>query len=249
MIRTIIIDDELMAREAIGNMVNLYCPNLELVGTADGVNSGYEAIKKYSPDLVLLDIKMPDGTGFDLLQRFESISFKFIFITAYEEYAIQAFKFSALDYLLKPIDPNDLISSVEKLNESMHKEDESIKLKAFMANIQGTTPELKKIVLKTAESIHLVNVKEIIRCESSSNYTLFFFDDNSKLLVSKTLKEFDELLSPYGFFRAHQSHLINLNYLDRYDKAEGGTLILKDKSSIPLAVRKREQLMKIFENL
>jgi len=131
----------------------------------------------------------------------------------------------------------------------MHKEDESIKLKAFMANIQGTTPELKKIVLKTAESIHLVNVKEIIRCESSSNYTLFFFDDNSKLLVSKTLKEFDELLSPYGFFRAHQSHLINLNYLDRYDKAEGGTLILKDKSSIPLAVRKREQLMKIFENL
>ncbi len=249
MIRTIIIDDELMAREAIGNMVNLYCPNLELVGTADGVNSGYEAIKKYWPDLVLLDIKMPDGTGFDLLQRFESISFKFIFITAYEEYAIQAFKFSALDYLLKPIDPNDLISSVEKLNESMHKEDESIKLKAFMANIQGASPELKKIVLKTAESIHLVNVKEIIRCESSSNYTLFFFDDNSKLLVSKTLKEFDELLSPYGFFRAHQSHLINLNYLDRYDKAEGGTLILKDKSSIPLAVRKREQLMKIFENL
>lgn len=164
-------------------------------------------------------------------------------------YAIQAFKFSALDYLLKPIDPNDLIAAVEKLNESIHKEDENLKLKAFMANIQGVTPELKKIVLKTAESIHLVNVKDIIRCESSSNYTLFFFSDNTKLLVSKTLKEFDEMLSPYGFFRAHQSHLINLNFLDRYDKAEGGTLILKDKSSIPLAVRKREQLMKIFENL
>ncbi len=249
MIKTIIIDDELMAREAIGNMVKLYCPNLELIDTADGVASGYEAIKKNNPDLVLLDIKMTDGTGFELLQMFESINFKFIFITAYEEYAIQAFKFSALDYLLKPIDPNDLIAAVEKLNESIHKEDENLKLKAFMANIQGVTPELKKIVLKTAESIHLVNVKDIIRCESSSNYTLFFFSDNTKLLVSKTLKEFDEMLSPYGFFRAHQSHLINLNFLDRYDKAEGGTLILKDKSSIPLAVRKREQLMKIFENL
>ncbi|HUX55179.1 MAG TPA: LytTR family DNA-binding domain-containing protein [Williamwhitmania sp.] len=249
MLKTIIIDDEVMAREAIGNMVTLYCPNLELTATADGVATGYEAIKKHNPDLVLLDIKLTDGTGFDLLQMFESINFKFIFITAYEEYAIQAFKFSALDYLLKPIDPNDLIASVEKLNESIHKEDENLKLKAFMANIQGVTPELKKIVLKTAESIHLVNVKDIIRCESSSNYTLFFFTDNTKLLVSKTLKEFDEMLSPYGFFRAHQSHLINLNFLDRYDKAEGGTLILKDKSSIPLAVRKREQLMKIFENL
>lgn len=249
MLKTLIIDDEVLAREAIGNMVTLYCPNLELTATADGVASGYEAIKKHNPDLVLLDIKLTDGTGFDLLQMFESINFKFIFITAYEEYAIQAFKFSALDYLLKPIDPNDLIASVEKLNESIHKEDENIKLKAFMANIQGVTPELKKIVLKTAESIHLVNVKDIIRCESSSNYTLFFFTDNTKLLVSKTLKEFDEMLSPYGFFRAHQSHLINLNFLDRYDKAEGGTLILKDKSSIPLAVRKREQLMKIFENL
>jgi Response regulator of the LytR/AlgR family len=249
MLKTIIIDDELMAREAISNMVTLYCPNLEVTDTADSVASGYETIKKHNPDLVLLDIKMTDGTGFDLLQMFDTINFKFIFITAYEEYAIQAFKFSALDYLLKPIDPNDLIASVEKLNDSIHKEDENIKLKAFMANIQGVTPELKKIVLKTAESIHLVNVKDIIRCESSSNYTLFFFTDNTKLLVSKTLKEFDEMLSPYGFFRAHQSHLINLNFLDRYDKAEGGTLILKDKSAIPLAVRKREQLMKIFENL
>ena len=249
MIKTIIIDDETKARETIAELIKRYCKNIRIVAEAHDVKSGIFTIKQHHPDVVLLDIKMPDGTGFDLLRHFDKIDFKIIFITAYEEYAIKAFKFSAFDYLLKPIDVNDLVSTFEKIETSLDKESSYIKLHALLSNIENISKDVKKIVLKTSDSIHVVNVQDILRCESSSNYTRFYFVDGKKLLVSKTLKEFDEILNQYGFFRAHQSHLVNMNFVKKYEKGDGGFLIMKDGSSVPVSIRKKEQLLGFFEKL
>jgi len=249
MIKTVIIDDELNAREAIINILKLYYTGVSVIAQAENVKSGIDIINKYNPDLVLLDVKMPDGTGFDLLKNFNAINFKVIFITAYEEYAIKAFKFSALDYILKPVDPDELITAIKKTEHSLYNKEINLKLNAFLTNIENISKEVKKIVLKTAENIYIVNVKEIVRCKADGNYTQFFFADGKKLLVSKTLKEFYELLGEYNFFRVHQSHLINLNYLDHYEKAYGGFVKMKDNSSVPVSFRKKELLLKFFKEL
>lgn len=186
-----------------------------------------------------------DGTGFDLLKKFEKISFKVIFITAHEEHAIKAFKFSALDYILKPLTAGELLNAVEKVIDLKQKEETELKLSAFLSNLD----KIKKIVLKTAESIHIVQVKNIIRCEADVNYTTFFLDNDDKLVVSKTLKEYSELLEPSGFYRTHQSHLVNLDHILRYDKTEGGHLVMADESIVPVSSRKRDNLFKVFENM
>jgi two-component system LytT family response regulator len=186
-----------------------------------------------------------DGTGFDLLKKFEKISFRVIFITAHEEHAIKAFKFSALDYILKPITAGELLNAVEKFKDLRIKEDTGLKLSAFLSNLD----KIKKIVLKTAESIHIVNVKNIIRCESDVNYTTFYMENGEKLLVSKTLKEYADLLESSGFYRPHQSHLINLEHILRYDKSEGGHLVMADESIVPVSSRKKEELFRIFDQL
>ncbi len=247
MINTIIIDDEQKARETIADILKLYCTNVNIIAQAEDVKSGIEAISQNKPDLVLLDIKMPDGSGFDLLKQLKIIDFKIIFITAYEEYAIKAFKFSALDYILKPIDPEELIKAIEKAGQSFNQENINLKLDAFYSNIENISKEVKKIVLYTFESIYIVNVQDIIRCESDRNYTYFYFIDGKKLFVSKTLKEFDEILNEYGFFRPHQSHLVNMNYIHRYEKHGGSYLIMKDNSKIPVASRKKNQLLELFK--
>ena len=190
---------------------------------------------------------MPDGTGFDLLRKFDSLNFKFVFITAYKEHAIKAFKFSALDYLLKPIDPDDLIETIDRVSKTINETGSNMKLEALLENISSQSNEPKKIVLRTSESIHIVKVTDIIRCESSSNYTYFFLKDGKKLLVSRTLKEYHEMLDSKSFFRPHQSHLININYIDRFEKADGGYLIMKDGSNVPVSFRKKDQLLKLFE--
>ncbi len=249
MIRTIIIDDEPRARKLLANILAKHCTNVSLVSQADDVQSGIRAIQEHKPDLVLLDIKMPGGSGFDLIEQLSDIDFKLIFVTAFEEYAVRAFKFSALDYILKPIDAEELISAIERVEKGLHKDDINLKLNAFISNIDSIAKEVKKIVLRTAESIHVVNVQDIIRCESERNYTWFYFNDNRKLLVSKPLNSFEELLEDYQFLRTHRSHLINLKYLERYDKAEGGTAIMKDNSSVPVANRRRELFMKLLEEL
>ncbi|MCD4747129.1 MAG: LytTR family DNA-binding domain-containing protein [Bacteroidales bacterium] len=245
MISIVIIDDEPKARETIINILKLSKAGINIVGQAEDVSSGYDIIILKNPDLVLLDINLPDGTGFDLLKKFEKINFKVIFITAYEEHAIKAFKFNALDYILKPVTAGDLIQAVEKAGESIYKEETGIQLSALLSNLN----KIKKIVLKTAESIHLINVKDIIRCESDVNYTIFHLINDEKLMVSKTLKEYTELLESVGFFRTHQSHLVNLDHIVRYDKAEGGHLVMDDESIVPVSSRKKENLLMLFENM
>jgi len=245
MITIAVIDDEPKARETIVNLLALSPLEVNVVGEAGDLKSAFALISGKSPDLVLLDIDLPDGTGFDLLKMFDHISFKVIFITAHHEHAIRAFKFSAIDYILKPIMAIDLFSALEKTKAEIDKEETVMKLSTLLSNLD----KLKKVVLKTAESIHIVNVSQIIRCEADVNYTNFFLEGGKKLLVSKPLKEFDELLSPAGFIRTHQSHLANLDHMLRYEKTDGGYLLMDDNSAVPVSVRKKEELFRLFENM
>lgn len=246
MIRTIIVEDEAKARETINAMLKLYCPDVEVIGEYASVSGAWESIPTQQPELVLLDIQLEDGTGFDLLQKLPAVNFKVIFITAFEEYAVQAFKASAVDYLLKPLDPDDLVNGVAKAREAIDKEQTQMQLKALLANLNKQNED-KKLVLKTTESIHLVDVQNIIRCEAHRNYTQFYLAENKKLLVSKTLKEFDEVLTSYNFFRVHQSHLINMRYFERFDKTDGGFVIMKDGSEVPVSHRRKEAFLRFME--
>ncbi|MCD4723982.1 MAG: LytTR family DNA-binding domain-containing protein [Bacteroidales bacterium] len=249
MIKTIIIDDEVKARETILNMLAAYCPDVEVIATAGSVSEGEEILSLHHPDLVLLDIKMADGTGFDLLKRLDKINFFVIFVTAFEEFAIRAFKFSALDYILKPLDPDELSNAVIKAKEKIEKESMSVKLDALFQNLGALSKDTKKIVLKTTANVHIVSLKDIIRCESEKNYTHFFTSEGEEITVSKTLKEFNELLIDYSFYRVHQSHLINLAHMKRYEKQDGGFIVMDDNSRVPVSFRKKEDLMKLFKSL
>lgn len=230
-------------------MLNLYVPDVQVCGEANSVDSGYELIIKETPDLIFLDVEMGDGTGFDLLSKFPDILFKIIFITGHNEYAVRAFKFSAIDYLLKPLDPDDLIGAVKRTRESLDVEQYGVQLEAFRQNSQNHEQAPEKIILRDAESIHLVSVSDIVRCQSEDNYTRFVIRDQPAILVSKTLKEYDKLFEGNRFFRAHQSHLINLNHFARYDKKEGGMVVMKDGSTLPVAIRKKEALFEALERL
>ncbi len=247
--KTIIIDDEAKARKTITEILKYSDEGIEVVAEADGVETGFEAIMTHKPELVLLDINMPDGSGFDLLKKLPTIGFKLIFITAFEQFAIKAFEFSALDYILKPIDPVKLINSVKRAKNLVEKENLSLKLNALFSNISAQNQKAKKLILHTDKNIHIVDTKDIIRCESDAGYTKIFLVNNKKIVVSKNLKHFEELLTEFGFFRSHQSHLINNNYIDHFTKIDGGYIVMKDGEKIPLAQRKKEIFLKILSKL
>ena len=245
--KAIIIDDENRTRDLIAKMINSFGLDIEAVSAGENVQSGIKAIEEHQPDIVFLDIQMPDGTGFDLLKAIPDKNFEVIFITAHEEFAIKAIKFSALDYILKPVDPEELRTAVENaLNTMGNKRDES-QFEALQNNISAQ--QKRRLVLKTQESVHVVDLDQIIRCESDINYTSFYLTENRKILVSKTLKEFETLLIGYNFIRVQQSHLINLDYVDRYNKGNGGSVVMRDGSEVPLSPAKREIFFKILENL
>lgn len=248
MLRAIIVDDINNIRQKNIAIIKQYCPNVAIIAEADSVASGVIAIKKYLPDLVFLDVEMKDGTGFDLLQKLKPIDFKVIFITAFQEFAIKAFRFSAIDFLLKPIDPSDLIEAITKAQETLSKEMLELQFSTLFSNIERPR-NLQKIILKTAEKVYSINVQDIIRCESEKNYTTFYMLNGQKLLVSTTLKEYETMLLPMGFFRTHQSHLINMLYFDHYVKTDSGSIIMKDKTTIPLSVRKKEEFLSSLNSL
>ncbi len=248
MISTLIIDDELHIREMISQIIKDHCPEIEVIASTGSVHESVQAIQNLNPDLILLDIKMPDGTGFDLLQKLETIDFKIIFITAYEEHAIKAFQFSAIDYLLKPIDPQELVQGIQKAIHAIHAE-MSLKLSTLFGHLSPNDSGEKKIILKTSDNIHLIKINDIIHLDSDQNYTAFHFKDNKSITVSRTLKDYEDLLIEFGFFRVHKSHLINIHYIDRFEKAEGGTVVMSNQSRIPVASRKRDQLLELFEKM
>jgi two-component system LytT family response regulator len=243
----IVIDDENRTKELIVKMINSFGLEIEAIPGGNNVSSGIESIKAYDPDIVFLDIQMPDGTGFDLLKGLKEKNFELIFITAHEEFAIKAIKFSALDYILKPIDQTELKAAVENAIRAVDDKKEEIQFEALQNNIN---PIMKRrLVLKTQESVHVVELDNIIRCEADRNYTSFFLIGGKKILVSKTLKEYETLLSGHNFLRVQQSHLINLDYVDRYDKGNGGSVVMRDGSEVPLSPAKRDVFFKILENL
>lgn len=246
--RIVLIDDDEVVRDNLKTLLAIYSPKSVVIAEADGVQSGLICLKKYKPDLLLLDVEMRDGTGFDLLSLYGALDFKVIFVTGHNGYAIKAFKFSAIDYVLKPIDPEDLVSALNKAKESMDENEQNLKVANLVQNKQADSRD-QKIVLKDSGTVYLVLLKDIVRCESETNYTKFFLSDGRKLLISKTLKEYAGLFEGHSFFRAHQSHLINLLHFDRYDKREGGIVHMKDGSSLPVAVRKKDSLMTALENL
>jgi len=248
MLRAIVIDDiEKIRKENIA-IIKSACPTISIIGQADSVASGAKLIKQLTPDLVFLDVEMADGTGFDLLQKFNPISFKVIFITGYEDFAIRAFRFSAIDYLLKPLDSKELTEAVKKAEESMTKEVLDLKLHNLFSNLERPK-NLQKLILKTADKIYSINIQDIVSCESDGNYTTFQFVNAPKVVVSTNLKEYESLLSPHNFFRTHRSHLINMAYFDHFIRSEGGnTIIMKNKTAVPLSVRKKEEFMVLLDN-
>lgn len=245
--RVVIIDDEVLARNTMKNILHRNHPDLEIVGEADAVSEAVKVILEQNPDLVFLDIDLKDGSGFDVLNALDEIKFKTIFATAHHEYAIKAIKFSALDYILKPVSEIEVRAAIERVKIQGLTENQNTQFEVLKNNYQNSTD--KKIVLKTSESIHLVRVQDVIRCEADNNYTTFFINGNRKIVVSKGLKEYEELLTTFAFLRVHQSHLINVKEIKRFDKKDGGFVVLSDGSEIPVSQRKKQKLLDVFESL
>lgn len=245
--KVLIIDDENRTRDLIAKMIQTFGLDVAVISEGETVESAIKAIEHHQPNIVFIDIQMPDGTGFDVLKNCSTKAFEVIFITAHEEFAIQAIKFSALDYLLKPVDPLELKAALEKAIQNVNLKKIDSQLEALQNNILPN--QKKRLVLKTMESIFIVELHDIIRCESDKNYTSFFLQNGKKIIVSKTLKEYETLLQGHNFMRVQQSHLININFVERFDKANGGFVVMKDKSEIPLSASKRDAFFETLENL
>jgi len=247
--KVVVVDDEKKIREGITELIRNYCPEVISIFEASDVNSALKVINQVDPDVLILDISLGDETSFELLEQINYTEFKIIFVTAYEEYALKAIKMSALDYIVKPVNPKELIEAVNNASKQLDHNRTDLKLNALLTNMKSISEGIKKIILKTSESIFMVNIQDIIRCESDDCYTKFFLIDGKKIMVSKTLKEFEELLCEYSFFRPHQSHIVNLNFMDRFDKKSGGTIYMKDNSKVPVSSRKRNSLLKTIDKL
>jgi len=243
MFKALIIDDIENSRITLAHDLAEYCPSIQVIGEADGVQNGIEEINDKKPDVVFLDIQMPDGTGFDMLEQIGDFNFQVIFTTALDSFGIKAIKFSALDYLLKPIDPDELIKAVDKLKTSQQKDDVKDSISLLLENMRDIKPDNKRIALNSAEKIHMVYIKDIIRCESQGAYTIFYLANKEQILVTKNLKEYEHLLEEHSFIRVHHSHLINFSYLKEYIKKEGGYAVMSDQSQVPVSFRKRNNLL------
>ena len=250
MIKVFIAEDEDKTLKFISDIIVNYSPDTQLTGSAKTVEEAIHFLSNNDIDLALLDIDFPDGTSFDILKQIKSYDFNIIFITAHEEYAIQAIKFSAADFLLKPLNPKELIAAIQKLQEeNKEKSENKLMIESLLSKYNTPAKSFKKIILKTAERLKIVEIKDIIRCESDSSYTKFFLTGNKKIIVSKSLKKFEKMLKELGFIRTHKSHLINLNHISSYERNDGGYIVMKDKTSVPVSVRKRESVINELENI
>lgn len=249
MITAIIIDDEQHCIDRLKNLLAKYCANtIDLIGESQSADEGIKAIKQIQPDLIFLDVEIKDKTAFDLLRQLPEINFDVIFTTAYDKYAVQAFRFSAIDYLLKPVDADDLKIAVEKLEDKRSKNEVFKKFDTLFYNLKNINNSSRKICVPVTSGYVFLTVDEIIRCESNVNYTNLFLKGKQKLLVSKTLKEFEELLSDYNFYRIHNSHLINLAYIKNYKKGKGGSVTMEDGSEIEVSTRRKDDFLKRLMN-
>ncbi|HQW68469.1 MAG TPA: LytTR family DNA-binding domain-containing protein [Flavobacterium sp.] len=248
MITAVLIDDDKHLRTGLKALLERYTNEIQIIGEAESVKTGVELLKTLNPQVIFLDIHLNDGTGFDILEKLGKTTAHIVFITAHEQYAVKAFKFSALDFILKPVDPEELQSTIVKIKEVVGKSSSFDHIDLLLENIRKKVDNFKRIALSTSDGIHLFEVSDIIRCEAKVNYTEFFIKNHKPLLISRTLKEYEELLTEHGFERIHQSHLINLSYLKSYIKSDGGYVIMADNTNIPIAQSKKERLQELIKN-
>jgi two-component system LytT family response regulator len=242
MISVVIVEDEQKNVNILSRLLEEHCPSLEIKGAAGDVIKGYELIKKEKPDLIFLDIEMPYGNGFDLLDQLKPLTFEVIFITAFNHYAIQAFKYNSIDYLLKPIDEIDLKRAIERAEERIRNKSLNENLLNFLKELkQQSAPN--KIGLPTQDGYLFIYPEKIIRCEADGAYTFIYHSENEKLIVSKSLKEFESMLDPAIFCRVHHSHIININFVKKYQRGKGGYLELEDGSHIEVSARKKNDFL------
>ncbi|MEQ9439424.1 MAG: LytTR family DNA-binding domain-containing protein [Cyclobacteriaceae bacterium] len=240
MLTAVIIEDELHSREALKNMVGEYCPKVRVQAVAASVEEGVSLVNQWKPNLLFLDIALNTGTGFDLLEQLPERSFEVIFTTAYEHYALRAIKFSAIDYLLKPIDLEELQMAVDKVLNKQKTSSYNQQIDTLLHNLQQQNYRRHTITLATTEGLFFVPVSDIIRLEAMGSYTQFYLTNNRKIMVSKHLKEYEQWLNEADFYRVHQSHLISLNEVARYVKADGGYVILKDQTQVKISASRKE---------
>jgi two-component system LytT family response regulator len=245
MLNAIIIDDEASGVESLQILLGKYCPSVNVAGVATSGDEAQKKIQELKPDLIFLDIEMPYGSGFDLLKKISKITFDIIFTTAYDRYAIKAIKHNAIDYLLKPIDPDELIQAVKKSEE--RKEKGTIEFSsADLIEALGKSKRTQKLSIKTMDGIVFVNPADIIRLKADSNYTEIFLVNSKKIMASKTLKEFEKALAGMNFFRIHNSHLINLEHVEKYVRGEGGCVTMTDASSLEVSRNKKNELLSLL---
>jgi two-component system LytT family response regulator len=246
MYKAVIIEDIENARIALAHDLQQYCPQIQIIAEADSVKTGIAVLLEKKPDVVFLDIELGDGLGFDILEVISNIDFQVIFTTGLDSYGIKAIKFSALDYLLKPIDPDELVKAVNKLEKSAPKKSIQDNIHLLLENLKDIRPANKRIALNSAEKVHMVNISDIIRCESQGSYTIFYLINKEQIVVTRNLKEYENLLEEYSFIRVHHSHLINFAYLKEYVKKDGGYAIMSDNTQVPVSFRKRINLLEMM---
>lgn len=245
--KAIIIEDEERSRIVLQNLLETYCPEIEIAGTADSVSSGVKLIREVHPEILFLDVQISGGTGFDVLEKIHDIKIAVIFTTAYDTYALKAFKFSAMDYLLKPIDIEELKAAVKKAITSHHHEEDQYKIQNLLSNLKNPNED-PVLLVSTMEAVEFVRIRDIVRCEAQGAYTQLYLRDARPVMVSKVIKEFEFLLQDYGFYRVHQSHLINLKEVRKYVKSEN-YLLMRDGAQIQLARSRKDEFFNVLHKV
>jgi len=244
MLTAILVDDMPNALQLLQNDIEMYHPEINIIATARSVVEAAKVLRKQEPDILFLDIMLGDGTGFDVLEIFPDLKSKIIFVTASDEFAIRAFKFAAIDYVLKPYSEEELSQAITKAKNQIQPNNE--RLSVLKETLSTPHQKPKKISLHTLEKIIIVDLDDIIRCESDSNNTIFYLQNNTKIFVTKTLKHFADMLRSYDFIRVHQSHLVNLQFIKEFIKSDGGYLLMKNNKTVPVSVRKKAEVIDIL---
>lgn len=253
MVKAAIIDDEKNGRDIVRQYLSLYCEDIDVIGEADSVESGFALLTSQSPDIVFLDIQMQDGTGFNLLEKLPQRNFKVIFVTAYDQFALKAIKFSASDYILKPVEPDEFVDAVERVKSEVEKQSQSqVQVQDDRIDTLLTISkknDFTKVGLPTSEGIRFVKVDDIVRCEADGPYTQVFLSTGERIVVSKNLKIYEDLFVGNGFLRVHKSHLINISYIDKYlnGGGDGGSVAMADGSIVEVSRRKKDELLSMLK--
>ncbi|MBL0006935.1 MAG: response regulator transcription factor [Saprospiraceae bacterium] len=245
--KAVIIEDEERSTIVLQNLLETYCPDVEVVGNATSVQDGIKTVNALQPDILFLDVQIVGGTGFDILEKLNNTRVSIIFTTAYDHYALKAFKFSAIDYLLKPIDIDELKIAVKKVTAPNQQAEDEFKIKNLLSNIKNPSED-PVLLVSTLEAVEFVRIREIIRCEAQGAYTQLILKDTKSVMVSKVIKEFEFLLQEYGFYRVHQSHLINLREVRKYIKSEN-YLLMRDGAQIQLARSRKDDFFNVLHKV